>query len=126
VAATAKKGPNAKQIASLVRLFRDCRRRYPRIKPLGHRDQQNVKPCPGSTPAMRAAFRGMGGHGADYKLVKPTPPILPPVVTPPTGPLCHDQLAAAQRRIANLEEQVEAMQAAIAGAVDLLDDVAVE
>ncbi len=122
VAGTAKKGPNARQIASLVRLFRDCRRRYPRIKPLGHRDQMNLKPCPGSTPAMRAAFRGMGGHGADYRKSKPTPP---PVVVPPTGPLCHDQLAAAQRRLAELEEQVEAMQAAIAGAIDQLDDVVV-
>jgi hypothetical protein len=118
VAGTAKKGPNAKQVAALVRLFRDCRKRYPRIKPLGHRDQQDVKPCPGGTAAMRAAFAGMGGHGKDYRLPKPTPP---PVV-PPVDDNCAIALAAADVRIATLEDQVAALQATIAGAVKLLED----
>lgn len=121
VAGTAKKGPNAKQVAALVRLFRDCRKRYPRIKPLGHRDQQDVKPCPGGTAAMRAAFAGMGGHGKDYRLPKPTPP--PVVVPPPPGQDCCDEMTALNARIAELEDQVAALQATIAGAVKLLEDV---
>jgi len=60
-------GPSEKQIVSLVRLFEDCRTRYPRLKPLGHRDQQNVKPCPGTTAAIRDMFARMGGHGMDYQ-----------------------------------------------------------
>lgn len=40
--------------------------RYPKVVPLGHRDFQEVKPCPGRTPAMRAAFETMGGHGTGY------------------------------------------------------------
>lgn len=104
VAGTAKAGPNPRQVASLIALFNDCRKRYPRIKPLGHRDQQDVKPCPGGTQAMRLAFRAMGGHGKDYRIPKPPPP--PP---PPTDD-CATQLAAAQVRI-------DALEAAIAAAI---------
>lgn len=120
VAGRAKDGPNARQVTSLVRLFRDCRKRYPNIKPLGHRDQQSVKPCPGGTKAMRAAFAAMGGHGKDYRKPRPVPP---PVVPPPVDDtMLVQDLADARARIADLEEQVEAMQAAIAAAIGVLDD----
>ncbi len=119
VAGTAKKGPNAKQVAALVRLFNDCKRRYPNIKPLGHRDQQDVKPCPGGTASMRLAFSSMGGHGMDYKKVKPKPP--PVVVPPPPDAGLAERYNAALRRIADLEDENEALQAIIDAAKAVLD-----
>jgi hypothetical protein len=67
VAGKAADGPNDKQVAAMIRLFEYIRRQYPDIAPLGHRDFQSVKRCPGSTGTMKAAFKGMGGHGLDYK-----------------------------------------------------------
>lgn len=119
VAGTAKKGPNAKQVAALVRLFNDCRRRYPNIKPLGHRDQQDLKPCPGGTAAMRLAFSGMGGHGMDYR--KPTKPKPPPVVVPPPVTPCDARLADALDHIDDLQDQVDALTAIIDAAKAVLD-----
>lgn len=76
MAGRAVDGPNRQQVDSIVRLFHDCRKRYPKIKPLGHRDQQDVKPCPGSTPAIRRMFSRMGGHGKDYTVFKQREPAL--------------------------------------------------
>jgi hypothetical protein len=66
VAGRAKDGPTKRQVAAMVSLFEDIDRRYGRVIPLGHRDFQEVKPCPGRTAAMRRAFREMGGHGTDF------------------------------------------------------------
>jgi len=66
-----KDGPTDAQVASAVRLFRDLLTRYPNIKPLGHRDQQAVKPCPGGTPPIKRMFALMGGHGKDYRKERP-------------------------------------------------------
>jgi len=66
VAGRAKDGPTKRQVAAMVELFEDIDRRYGRVIPLGHRDFQQVKPCPGRTGAMRRAFREMGGHGKDF------------------------------------------------------------
>ena len=44
--------------------------RYRNVTPLGHRDWQDVKPCPGRTTAMKAAFTAMGGHGTSYTEVR--------------------------------------------------------
>ncbi len=66
VAGRAKDGPTDRQVASMVELFEDVDRRYGRVIPLGHRDFQQVKPCPGQTVAIRRAFRRMGGHGTDF------------------------------------------------------------
>lgn len=71
MAGRAKDGPTDAQIASAVKLFRDLLTRYPSLKPLGHRDQQAVKPCPGSTAAIRRMFTLMGGHGLDYRKERP-------------------------------------------------------
>ena len=71
MAGTHAKGPTPAQVASAVRLFRDLLKRYPNIKPLGHRDQQDVKPCPGNTVAIRRMFTLMGGHGKDYRKERP-------------------------------------------------------
>jgi hypothetical protein len=80
-AGRARAGPNQRQVDSLVRLFGDCRRRYPEIKPLGHRDLQDVKPCPGTTQAIKHMFTLMGGHGKDYRKPVPVPPPPPlPVI----------------------------------------------
>lgn len=73
IAGKAVDGPNQKQIQSAIRLFDYLRRKYPNIKPLGHRDFQNVKRCPGTTPAMKAIFSGCGGHGMDYRKPDPKP-----------------------------------------------------
>lgn len=78
VAGKAVNGPNEKQVASLTRLHRDLAERYPGIVPLGHRDFQNVKRCPGKTGPMRRAFAQMGGHGLDYDPRPKPPPPLPP------------------------------------------------
>ena len=66
VAGRAKDGPTDRQVAAMVSLFEDVDRRYGRVIPLGHRDFQQVKPCPGQTAAIRRAFREMGGHGKDF------------------------------------------------------------
>jgi len=71
IAGKAVDGPSDRQVASAVRLFRDLRTRYPDIKPLGHRDQQAVKRCPGTTPAIKRMFNLMGGHGKDYRKERP-------------------------------------------------------
>jgi len=71
VAGRAKDGPSAKQIRAMVRLFEDVDRRYGRVIPLGHRDFQQVKPCPGQGAAIRRAFREMGGHGRDFDASAP-------------------------------------------------------
>jgi hypothetical protein len=54
----------------MVALWDELKARYPRAIPLGHRDWQDVKPCPGRTVAMKAAFAGMGGHGTSYSEVR--------------------------------------------------------
>lgn len=113
VAGRHKDGPNDRQADALVRLFRDCRARYPRIVPLGHRDQQDVKPCPGRTAAIRRAFARMGGHGRDYD---PSPTPKPePAPTPPAE--------EAAERIADLEADSAVKQAGIRKAIAILEDL---
>lgn len=70
VAGFARQGPTEAQRRSMVALWDDIRSRYPRVVPLGHRDWQDVKPCPGRSTAMKTAFRAMGGHGKDYSEVR--------------------------------------------------------
>lgn len=107
VAGKAVKGPNDKQVESLVRLFRDCRTRYPGIVPLGHRDFQDVKRCPGKTAAVKRAFARMGGHGLDYEpsRPKPEPPPKPPVPTDP------DELEELRAEVADLRAALAAIGA---------------
>lgn len=86
VAGKATVGPNPRQVDALAALFKDCQRRYPGIVPLGHRDFQSVKRCPGKTSAMRKAFARMGGHGLAHDASptpKPDPTPKPPVPTDP-------------------------------------------
>ena len=66
VAGTAAEGPTDAQVRSMVDLWDELKARYPAVVPLGHRDFQDVKACPGRTPAMKAAFASMGGHGTRY------------------------------------------------------------
>ncbi len=70
VAGFAKYGPSDAQQRSIVALWDELKGRYPRAIPLGHRDWQDVKPCPGKTVGMRAAFSAMGGHGKDFTEVR--------------------------------------------------------
>ncbi len=70
VAGTAKEGPTEAQQRSMVALWDELKSRYPKAVPLAHRDWQDVKPCPGRTPEMRAAFAAMGGHGTSYTEVR--------------------------------------------------------
>jgi len=112
VAGRHRDGPNDRQVDALVALFKDCRKRYPRIVPLGHRDQQDVKPCPGRSDGIRRAFRLMGGHGRDYD---PTPN---PKPEPPPTPI-EDALD----RIADLEADSAARQAGIRQAIGILEDL---
>lgn len=103
VAGKATIGPNSRQVKSLAALFADCRKRYPRIVPLGHRDQQDVKRCPGTTVAMKAAFKAMGGHGRDYDpKPKPTPKPPDPIPTP-APPTVEERLTALEARVTALE-----------------------
>lgn len=105
VAGKAVKGPNERQVDAMVRLFRDLRKRYPRIVPLGHRDFQNVKRCPGKTAAMKRAFARMGGHGLDYDPTVPRPDPKPPVPVP-TDP---EELAELEAENADLRRTIAAM-----------------
>lgn len=112
VAGTHAKGPNAKQVAALKRLFEDCRKRYPRIVPLGHRDQQDVKPCPGKSAPMKAAYKAMGGHGTSYS-AKPKPAPKPaPAPKPTPAPTVEELLAALTVTLKALEARVAALEAA--------------
>jgi hypothetical protein len=70
VAGFAKDGPTEAQQRSIVALWDELKSRYPKVIPLGHRDWQDVKPCPGKTPGMRAAFSAMSGHGTSYSEVR--------------------------------------------------------
>jgi hypothetical protein len=70
VAGFAKEGATEAQQRSMVALWDELKARYPKVVPLGHRDWQDVKPCPGKTPAMKAAFGAMGGHGTDHSEVR--------------------------------------------------------
>jgi hypothetical protein len=70
VAGFAKDGPTEAQQRSMVALWDELKTRYPRAIPLGHRDFQDVKACPGRTAAMKAAFVAMGGHGKSYSEVR--------------------------------------------------------
>jgi hypothetical protein len=70
VAGFAGEGPTEAQQRSMVALWDELKARYPNAIPLGHRDWQNVKPCPGRTAAMKAAFAAMGGHGTGYSEVR--------------------------------------------------------
>ncbi len=54
----------------MVALWDELKARYPKVIPLGHRDWQDVKPCPGRTAAMKAVFTAMGGHGTGYSEVR--------------------------------------------------------
>lgn len=111
VAGTHKAGPNAKQVASLKRLFEDCRKRYPRIVPLGHRDQQDVKPCPGKSASMKAAFKALGGHGNDYRATAAPKPKPAPAPKPTPEPTVEELLAALTVTIKALEARVAALEA---------------
>ena len=114
VAGRHRTGPNEKQIASLKALFEDCKKRYPRIIPLAHRDQQDVKPCPGKTGAMKKAFRLMGGHGRDYD---------PKPVTPPPPPLPPTPIEELMEQVADLEADSLVKQAGIRKAIAVLEDL---
>ncbi len=70
VAGTAKAGPTEAQQRSMVALWDELKHRYPKVIPLGHRDWQDVKPCPGKTASMKAAFSAVGGHGTDHSEVR--------------------------------------------------------
>ena len=70
VAGYAREGPTEAQQRSMVALWDELKDRYRKVIPLGHRDWQDVKPCPGRTAAMKAAFTAMGGHGKDYTEVR--------------------------------------------------------
>lgn len=115
VAGRHRTGPNEKQIAALKALFEDCKKRYPKIVPLGHRDQQDVKPCPGKTGAMKKAFRLMGGHGRDYD-PKPAPQPKPE----PKPPTPIEEL---MEQVADLEADSLVKQAGIRKAIAVLEDL---
>jgi hypothetical protein len=70
VAGTAREGSTEAQQHSMVALWDELKARYPKVIPLGHRDWQDVKPCPGKTASMKAAFGAMGGHGTEYSEVR--------------------------------------------------------
>lgn len=56
----AKDGPNAAQVTALRDLIADIRHRRGNLHLLGHRDQQDYKPCPGH----KMPWAQIGGHGA--------------------------------------------------------------
>jgi hypothetical protein len=58
-----RNGPNAKQVAALIDLVAEARRRYPTLRgAYGHADQTSTKGCPGTHPMMLAAWQRIG-HG---------------------------------------------------------------
>lgn len=60
----AKDGPNAKQVASVIKLVAELRKVIPTLRgAFGHADQTDTKGCPGTTVAMRNLFDAIGGHG---------------------------------------------------------------
>lgn len=60
----AKDGPNAKQVAAVIRLVPELRKVHSTLRgAFGHADQTDTKGCPGTTTAMRDLFAAIGGHG---------------------------------------------------------------
>lgn len=60
----AAKGPNADQVAAVIKLVAELRAKIPTLRgAFGHADQTDTKPCPGTTAAMRGLFASIGGHG---------------------------------------------------------------
>jgi hypothetical protein len=56
-------GPTKAQVASLVELVAEARRRYPTLRgAFGHADQTTTKGCPGKSPLMMEAWDRIG-HG---------------------------------------------------------------
>lgn len=57
-------GPNPLQVAAAIAWGKAMRAKYPSLRgAFGHADQTDTKGCPGTTPAMKAIFAGVGGHG---------------------------------------------------------------
>jgi hypothetical protein len=72
-------GPNALQVPAVIAWGLDMRRMFTTIRgAFGHADQTDTKGCPGTTPAMKAIFAGLGGHGLFVK-----PPVVPVVAGDP-------------------------------------------
>jgi hypothetical protein len=71
-------GPTQAQVRATIRWGLEMRERFPTIRgATGHHDQ-SPKACPGTTPAIKAIFAGLGGHGlfmGDDSMVKFTPGI---------------------------------------------------
>jgi hypothetical protein len=69
-------GPTQAQVRATIKWGLEMRERFPTIRgATGHHDQ-SPKGCPGTTPAIKAIFEGLGGHGlftGDDSMVKFTP-----------------------------------------------------
>lgn len=63
IAGFRKNGPTEAQVRATIKWGLEMRERFPTIRgATGHHDQ-SPKGCPGRTPAMKAIFAGVGGHG---------------------------------------------------------------
>lgn len=71
----AAKGPNPKQVSACIAWGLDMKRELSTLRgALGHADQTNTKACPGTSPAMKAIFEGVGGHGLWHPQSGPAQP----------------------------------------------------
>lgn len=60
----AKDGPNDKQVATLIRVTNLLKGQFDSlVGAIGHADQTDTKPCPGTTSNMKSIFEAVGGHG---------------------------------------------------------------
>jgi N-acetylmuramoyl-L-alanine amidase len=72
------KGPTDAQVRATIAWGLEMRERFPTIRgATGHHDQ-SPKGCPGTTPAMKAIFAGIGGHGLFTGA--PAPEVVEPLV----------------------------------------------
>lgn len=83
-------GPTQAQVQATIKWGLEMRARFPTIRgATGHHDQ-SPKACPGTTPAIKAIFEGLGGHGLfagdDVKFIQlPLPDAKPQNLRLPAG-----------------------------------------
>lgn len=75
-------GPNQAQVLAAIAWGLDMVSRFPSLRgAIGHADQTDTKRCPGSTPAMRQIFDGVGGHGLWHPSSVPLEEPMPTIVS---------------------------------------------
>lgn len=110
-------GPNELQTGALTRLVADIRRRHGPLHVLGHRDQQDYKPCPGH----KMPWHLFGGHGPAKEVevdmaAIPVTSMLPKIAALKVGTQLRNLDGTALVRVSVATTQPSPYEVAVAGA----------